>query len=184
MDRHPKTITDRIESLKDYARHISALVNEYMIQPVQRMIVSRELYEDAMLIGYVSTLLRYVPAADGGRMRGQLVGVLNVFGIQCVSAILDQTELTSDERGEIDRSLVLEAAKKADISRVRGTVRQISASFGNETRFRIAHERAAKFATYVTQDLMMGAIMGEGQDALQHRLRNIDLLWEKFKNEK
>lgn len=181
MDRNPQTITKRIANIRDFARDMAQIVNEYLVMPAQRMLLSREIYEDAMLIGYVYTLLRFTPASDNGRMRGNLVGVLNVFGVQCVSAILDQTELVTTERGEIDRSLVLEVAKKSDISRIRGTVRQISAQFGSETRFRIAHERGAKFAAFVTRDLMMGALMGEGNDALRHRLRNIDLLWEKFR---
>lgn len=182
MGQYTKAVVRNIKNLRDYAKEITALVNEYMVQPIKRLTISKEVYEDGMLIGYVYTLVRYTPASDNGKLRGQLVGVLNVFGVQCISAILDQTELITSERGEIDRSLVLEMAKKADISRVRGKVRKVRASFTDEGRFRIAHERASKFAAFVTQNLMEGALLGESADSLRHRLRNIDLLWEKFRS--
>lgn len=182
MGEYAKTLVRNIKNFRDYAKELTALVNEYMVMPIKRAAISKEVYEDGVMIGYVYTLLRFTPATDGGKLRGQLVGVLDVFGVQCISAILDQTELLSPERGEIDRSVVLEMAKKADISKVRGKVRQVRAAFADEGRFRIAHERASKFAAFVARDLLEGALMGESTDSLRHRLRNIDSIWEKFRN--
>lgn len=182
MGRYTQTVIRNIGSAKDFAKGMLGAIDDYLIAPLQKLAISRELYDDALLIGYVYALIRHTPASDGGKLRGQLVGVLNIFGVQCLDAIMDQSNLVTAERGEIDRSLVLEMAKSSDTSKVKGRIKEFKAAFPSENRFRIAHDRGAKFAAFVVRNLFEGAIVGESQDSLRLRLRNMDALWERFRN--
>lgn len=160
-----------------------AFIKEWIVTPIRNLADAKSVIDEATTLAFAYGMIRYTPvAADGGKARGELLGVMMHLKSTGMDALMDQSLLLAEERGMIDKSKVNAGMCVVNTTYLHSRLKRVFLKASSERRFRWAIDMVRKFIQFVAAEVQQRVLQGEPINFVKDSFRNMGQYWARSRN--